>query len=475
MNNVRTIFANMSWMMISQIITSVCAFVWTIIMARYLGVSNFGIFGTAVSFSTILLIISDLGVTSYIIRSISTDLENESKYLGVALTLKFFLAILYIIIVFIALLILGWDNFIVIICLLFAIENIIKSFINFFYSSFQAHEKMKYPAISNTLISILTFIFIIIITFTNWQLYGIALAYILANIISLIYTYLVLRKHIIKPKFILDLEFSKKLLIASIPFALIGLFYTIYYSIDMVMLEQFTGPYYTGLYNSAYKLISALNLFYAIYTTVVFPVMSKLFENEESLLQLSFEKSIKYLTFITIPLSIATVFYANDIITIAYGNQFLASADVLKILIWTVIFLFINGAGSLVLSVSHKEVSVTKIYSIAALFNIILNLILIPNYNVFGASVATVLSEILILVLELYALNKINQLPDRHLILDILKISVASILLGIFLYYANLSIWIAIPISIIVYLALTFILRIPDEDDRLIIKQIIGK
>ena len=53
MSNVRTIFANMSWMMISQIISSACAFVWTLLMARYLGVTNLGIFGTAVSFSGI--------------------------------------------------------------------------------------------------------------------------------------------------------------------------------------------------------------------------------------------------------------------------------------------------------------------------------------------------------------------------------------------------------------------------------------
>ena len=53
MNKVRTIFANMSWLMISQIITSVCAFVWTILTARYLGVSDYGILGTATSFSVI--------------------------------------------------------------------------------------------------------------------------------------------------------------------------------------------------------------------------------------------------------------------------------------------------------------------------------------------------------------------------------------------------------------------------------------
>ena len=51
----------------------------------------------------------------------------------------------------------------------------------------------------------------------------------------------------------------------------------IYYSIDMVMITQFANTYATGLYNSSYKLINVLTLFYTIYTSVIFPVMSKLF------------------------------------------------------------------------------------------------------------------------------------------------------------------------------------------------------
>lgn len=475
MSNVRTIFANMSWMMVSQLITSLCAFVWTLLTARYLGVTDYGILGTAISISALFSFICDCGITTYLVRAIATDFDNEYKYLGVGITLKVFLSILYLIVVSIALLVLGWDNYTVAICLLFAFECVFKSFYMVLFSSFQAHEKLKYQAIANTILNVLTLIFIVIVTFTDWALWGIAFAYILANLITFIYTVLALSRHIIVPRFILDVEFSKMMLKAGIPFALTALFYTIYYSIDMVMLTQFAGAYYTGLYNSTYKLINVLTLFYTIYTSVVFPVMSKLFKNEKDLLQLSFSKSVKYLSLVTIPLSVAMIFYAGDLITLCYGNQYADASGVLKILIWTVCFLFVNGACSLVLNASHREVSVTKIYSIAALFNVVMNLFLIPKYNVYGASVATVLSEILILALELYALSRINQLPDKHLVVDISKIVLASVLLGVFLYFANLSIWVAIPLGIIVYLAFIFILRTPDDDDRLIVRQIIGR
>ncbi len=74
------------------------------------------------------------------------------------------------------------------------------------------------------------------------------------------------------------------------------------------MITQFSTTYATGLYNSTYKLINVLTLFYTIYSAVIFPVMSKLFKQGQDMLRLSFVKSIKYLSMITIPIAVATFF-----------------------------------------------------------------------------------------------------------------------------------------------------------------------
>ena len=64
MNIIQTILKNMSWVLISQIVASVCGFVWTILLARYLGVNDYGILGFAVSITGILGIIDDLGIST---------------------------------------------------------------------------------------------------------------------------------------------------------------------------------------------------------------------------------------------------------------------------------------------------------------------------------------------------------------------------------------------------------------------------
>ena len=129
----------------------------------------------------------------------------------------------------------------------------------------------------------------------------------------------------------------------------------------------------------------------------------------------------------------------------------------------------------MILNASHKEFAVTKIYLIAAIFNAGLNLVLIPHFSVHGASLATVISEILILVLELYTIHKIGQLPDKHFGFDILKVIVCSAILGVVLDVLSLDLWLAIPVGIIVYFMAIVLVKTFDNQDKMIFKQIVGK
>lgn len=475
MSQVKTIFKNMSWLLISQIIASVCAFIWTILMARYLGVSNYGIFGFATSFTAILAVTVDLGINTHVIRHVATDYDSAPKYLGNAMPLKSIFGIGTMILTLIILILMKTDELTLTVTLLFAIEMIIKSFINLLNGSFQAFEEGKYQGIGNTLLHIILLIFILITIFTDFGLIGISISYILANAITLIYTYYAFKNNIAKPKFELDLEFCKQITVLSLPFAVIGLLYTIYYSIDIVMLTNMVGSYASGIYNATYKLISVLTLFYSVYTAVIFPVMSKFFNDDESMLLISFEKSIKYLMLVIIPIAIATVFYSTDIIHLIYGHKYDAASSVLCILIWTVCLLFISGAANSLLNASHKEVAVTKIYAIAAVFNIVLNFVMIPYFSYNGAAITTVLSDLLIVIIQFYIIYNLGHRPNKKLYFDIVKIIAGSIILGIALYFLNLNMWVALPVGIIIYFATVYLLRIFDDDDKYVIKEILGK
>ena len=475
MSQVKTIFKNISWLLISQIIAGICGFIWTILIARYLGVNDYGILGFAISLTGILSITVDFGISTHIVRHIATDYDSAPKYLGNILPLKSLFSIGTMFLTLIILILLKSNELTIIITLLFMIEGIIKSFIGLLNGSFQAFEEGKYQGIGNTLLNLILLAFILLTIYTDLGIYGITISYILANLIGLIYLYYTFNKNITKPKFEFDKSFCKKILIYSLPFAATSILYTIYYSIDVVMLNQIIGDYATGIYNATYKLISILTLFYSVYSAVIYPVMSKFYKNNKEILMITFEKSVKYLMLIIIPLTIAITLYSSDIIYLIYGHEYAAASSALSILIWTVSLLFINGACNNLLNASYKEVTITKIYTIAAVFNVILNMFLIPHYSYNGAATATVLSDLLIMIIQLYVIYKIGYKINRKLFYDLIKIIIGSTILGLALHLLNLNMWFALPFGIIIYFATVYLLRLFDNDDKYVIKEILGK
>lgn len=475
MNQVKSIFKNTSWLSISQVITSICAFLWTIIIARYLGVSDYGIVSFAVSFTGLLGIIMDLGMSTYVTREIAKNKNKLEKYFNNLFLFKLILAVLLFFISGILLYFLGYPSLTILITLIFALELIFMSMVAFFNGIFQAFEDVKYQAIGTILNSGLLLIGILITIFFDLGIIAIAFAYLLGYFVFFAYLAFNYIKRFNFPKFELDILFIKKVLLASIPFGLTNFFYTIYFSIDVVMLSYLTGDYATGLYKSAYNIINVFTTFFVVYQAVIFPVMSKFFKESQNLIKISYELSVKYLLLIIVPLSVVVFLYARPIVDLIYRNQYFLASTPVQILIWTVSFLFVNGAASILLNSIDREKTVTKIYIVAAVFNVCLNLILIPALSYDGAAIATVLSEILITVMTLYHISKTDYLPDFNLLKSVIKLIICGIILAVILHFLNLSLFLAIPITIIVYLILLIITKSVDNTDKYVIKEILGK
>lgn len=472
MNQIRSIFKNTGWMTISQVITSVCAFLWTIIIARYLGVADYGIVSFAISFTGLMGIVMDFGMSTYITREIAKNKHLLDKYMGNIFLFKFILAIVLFILSGLILYLMNYQFITIAVTLIFTIELIFMSMTYFLNGIFQAFENVKYQAIGTILNSILLLLGILMTIHFDWGVIAIAISYAFGFAIYCLYMFFNYISTFSFPKFELDLKFIKEVFLNSIPFGLTNFFYTIYFSIDVVMLSYLVGDYSTGLYKSAYNIIYVFTTFFVVYQSVIFPIMSKFFKESQNLLKISFELSVKYLLLIILPLSVGVFFYAGPLVNLIYSNQYSLASVPVQILIWTVIFLFVNGAASTLLNAISKEATVTKIYIAAAVFNVILNSILIPLFDYNGAAIATVLSEILITILIMNAIFKTNYKPDINLLKNILKLLISALGFACVINFLNVSMWLAIPIAIIIYLVLLVLTRSIDDEDKYVIKSI---
>ena len=475
MSQVKSIFMNTSWMSVSQVITSICAFLWTILIARYLGVSDYGIVSFAISFTGIIVIFMDLGMSTYITREISKHRNLVTKYVNNIFFFKILLAIFLFFLSGLILVLLGSPSLTLIVTLIFTFEMIAISMVGFLNGVFQAFEELKYQSIGTILNSGLLLIGILLTMYHNWGVIAIAFSYVVGYFIYFLYMFIKYVQKFSFPKMEINLPFIKSIVINSLPFGLTNFFYTIYFSIDVVMLSYLAGDYSTGLYKSAYNIITVFTTFFPVYQNVIFPVMSKFFEESRDLIKVSYELSVKYLLLFILPISVGIFFYARPVVDLIYNNQYSLATTPVQILIWTVSFLFINGAASTLLNAVDREVIVTKIYIAAAIFNVILNFILIPLYSYDGAAIATVLSEVLITILTLYYIFQTDFKLDIGLLKTVIKLIIATIILAIVLYLINVSVWLAIPIGLVVYIILLFVTRVVDDNDKYIINELLKK
>lgn len=179
-----------------------------------------------------------------------------------------------------------------------------------------------------------------------------------------------------------------------------GLLTTVYTQMDILMIGDFVGMSYVGLYNMPLKFILLMKSVITIFGATLLPRLTNLYSdnkiNEYKVyVDKSFSGLILYCLFVTINLYILS----EDIIEIFGGEKFLDSIITLKILSLTVIFSgFAYFKGVVILYSQKKDQLFLYSVLIAALINFILNYKLIPKYNQNGAAMATLIAEISVII-----------------------------------------------------------------------------
>ncbi|MDZ7265025.1 MAG: oligosaccharide flippase family protein, partial [candidate division KSB1 bacterium] len=151
----KKIVSNSSMLMGAEIFSRFIRIALVIVSARLLGDENYGKFSFAMAFTTLFLIIADMGIHQLLVREIARNLKQVKKYLANALVIKFFLAALNLLLVFVIINFTNKPTDVIVTVYILAICQIVLSFGELFKSVFQAFQQMKYDAISTLLQSVL--------------------------------------------------------------------------------------------------------------------------------------------------------------------------------------------------------------------------------------------------------------------------------------------------------------------------------
>ncbi len=386
---------NASWILGARIVKTLLGVLISMLTARYLGPSNFGLVNYAASLVTFISPIMYLGLNSTLVQEIVKHPNDEGKVLGTSILMTMtssFFCILGIV-SFSAIANKG-EKATLWVCFLYSLILIFQS-IDMIRYWFQAKLMSKYSSIVSLIAYIVVSGYRVFLLASGKSVYWFAVASAL-DIMIIAFSLIVIYKRKGGQKLCVSLTLAKEMLNKSKYYIISGLMLVVFENTDRIMLKLLANEAEVGYYSAAFTCATMSGL---IFGAILDSMRPELYKSKEKSIN-AFEKGMILLysvvIYSTIAYSVAMVIFAPLAINILYGAQYASAIPVLRIVVWYGTSAYLSGARDIWILAENKQKHLLLINAFGVLVNIVLNWLLIPKFAANGAAIATVISQIAI-------------------------------------------------------------------------------
>jgi len=322
---------------------------------------------------------------------------------------------------------------------LIVISTMLHSCSPVFYGLLMVREQSKKYITINiiTLIAILTSTIILLVVF-KWSVKGVFVGQIIGKFIELIILFFLMKKNII---FIVSWNALIEMLKFSGPLIPAQLAYLILTLSDRFFLQGYKDVSEVGLYSLGYKFAALIPLLAIQPLKAWGPYIFSLIHNPKKCKSTIADFSRYYLAgilFLTILISV----FSREVLMIMAKSDYWSAGKVVYILCISGVFYGMINVVSYGIHIVKKTWITSFFFIFGSAVNLFFNYLLIPKYGMIGASVATSLSFLCILLGYFVFLERVYPIPFRYL-----KFIFAIIISGI-VYYISIFIQFAVIKSI---------------------------
>lgn len=392
------IFKNTFWLWISEVLSRAPLFFLNVFIARYLGAEDYGKFVFSFTLVSLFSVLTDLGLSTLIIREVAKEKRLARKYIDNLIILKSVLTFCTLVLIFGVIQFLGKSSEIKGLVYLWAVFLVITSFTTLFQSIFQAFEKMEYLAFSKLVYSLLLTIMAFLTIRHNLGLKVLTLGYILTALITFIFVLVLIRKKFTEFFYEIDFSFLKNALREAWPFGLIGLVASIYFSMNLIQIGLISQQSETAFYNIAYQPILILTALIGLLFSALFPTLSKEYQNSKINFYHLIDYFAKKVIFFSLAICLILFLSSKEIILRFYGPDYLKSVEMLKILSISIFILLLNTTYSEALKMAGYQKDYFNFLLLGTAFGFFLNFPLISFFGGRGAAISTIFSSLTITI-----------------------------------------------------------------------------
>ncbi len=451
----QTIFKNIFWTGLSDGITKFLKLGLIIYVARVLGATEYGKFTFAMSFISLFVVFFNLGLSDIIPREFSQEKKGKQEFFSL-LSLEIILGLITLILILVSSFFITPDPEIRKVIWILAIFSSAGNFARVFKAFFTARQRMEYTSWGDILevLIVLGLGLFVILNFPS--IINLSYAYLFSSLASLVFLLVIFQFKIYPLKVLWDRAVWKNFLGMSWPLALASLFGTVYVYIDSVMMGYLGQITEAGWYSAAYKIIIPASFLMGIVSVGFYPVLSKFFKESKEKFQKVWNYQMELMVLLSVPSMAGGFILAPKIIEFIYGQSFAPSVLAFQILLIMVGTIYFSGPLGQALIISNHPKKYFWVTFLGAIVNIILNLILIPRFSLYGAAVATSITYVLILFMFLIFVSKFTpiQILTRQIFLSFIVAVFSSILMCFVISLPqiyNLNVFFVLLMGILIY------------------------
>ena len=389
---------------------------------------SYGEYFVLFNFSFLINILLDFGLTNFNNKNIAQNVHLLSKHFSKMLSLKFVLGLLYVsVTLLIGFFVLGFDVRYIKLLLILCINNFFLSFILFLRSNLLALHLFRIDSIMSVLDRVIMILIVALLIFNFFGLKIDIMNFVYAQTIgygltALIGFLVVLNKtHTFKLNW--DWSFNRMILKKSFPFAILVLLMTFYNRLDSVMIERILpgnlGKEQSGIYAKAFRLLDAANMIAYLFSVQLLPLFSRMLKNKENIENIV-KLSFTLLLTPALIVSVSSLFYADKFCELLYkGNS--EGFQILGLLMSCFTAISVTYIFGTLLT-ANGNLKHLNLMAISGIFiNLLLNFILIPKYYAFGSAVASVVTQFLTCLIQVFISYKVfNFNINKRLLISLL-------------------------------------------------------
>ena len=455
-----SITRNTAYMTMASVGQKIISFVYFTMIANHLGAEKTGKYFFALAFTTVFVVFVDLGLTSVLVRESAKQKEKIQSYFSTILSVKILLGVATYIGAMITINLMGYPEETKYLVYLSGITMLFDSLHLTLYGVLRAIGNLKYEAFGIVGSQLLTLGFGTAFLYLNLPLIYLILAFTIASAANVVYVTAILYG---KYKINLTPHYEKKIFVhiarIALPFAFAAVFARVYSYIDSILLSKLAGDVQVGWYSIPYKITYAFQFFPLALMAVLYPKFSEYFVTDKKKLAFVFERGIKYLLIIVMPITFGIGVLSNDIIRAFFSSEYINSILPLKILLVGLVFSYISFPVGAFLNACNRQVTQTVIVGSVMTLNIILNILLIPKYGVVGASYTALVGNVFLTILGYIFVPKIAEISHSYLAKSVFQIGVSGLVMAIVVWGTNIyyHFIFAIIVGALVYTMMLFV------------------